>query len=213
MPDLDTLRRWLKRELPAEESREVSKWVIRATDPSVGVALHALSREIEEEAKESHQLDDHPETRPAIALWTRLLDLGKAHWEQPRQGQPIAASLSTGGAHKAPLLHLVGDDTSPGANLELTVVVARRASVTLLATTEQGYIHVLVEPTTLKAGTHPSAATWTLVADEGEVTFWLVSSSDAHMLSWAVPGLSWQSFEQAVEDDTLTWMALRAESD
>ena len=213
MPDVDTLKRWLKRELTPDRSREVSRWVVRSTDPSVGVALRALSREIEEEERNLRQLRVRPETAPAISLWERLLGLGTALWEAPSRQPSLAPALSAGRRLKTPVLMLVGDTAAQGGTVELTVQVPRATSATVLASTESGEVHVLVEPRPMGAGTHQGVAAWTHEEGEGEVTFWLASSASPASLQWAAPGLSWAAFELAANDATLSWSAVRAERD
>ena len=213
MPDLDTLKRWLRRELTPDRSREVSRWVVRSTDPSVGVALRALSKEIKEEERNLRQLRLRPETAPAIGLWERLLGLGTALWEAPSRQSSLAPALATGHRPRTPALKLVGDAAAHGRTIELAVQVPSATSATVLASTESGEIHVLVEPRSMGAGTYQGVAAWMCDEGEGEVTFWLASSTDPASLRWAAPGLSWAAFELAASDATLSWSAVRAAGD
>ena len=49
----ETLRRWVRGQLPPAERREVSRWMLRCTDPELPELLQALTREARDEARDA----------------------------------------------------------------------------------------------------------------------------------------------------------------
>lgn len=74
----DLLRRWVRRELPPNERRAVSRWVVECADPALAPLLSGMLQE-QRDAIADRALASRPGVWQAVVdAWRRLLDAGRA---------------------------------------------------------------------------------------------------------------------------------------
>jgi hypothetical protein len=100
-----TLRAWVRKELPPEERREVTRWMIRCTDPALPLILHGMVRELEESPVDAALAAMGRVWSQIVEGWNQLVDLGFASWSDQAQGQIVVASA---------------DPSAPGSALSVT---------------------------------------------------------------------------------------------
>jgi len=95
-----TLRRWALGTLPSQERRDVSRWLVRCTDPALPALLHGILQDARDEQADAVLRRRGP-------LWTRLADA----WQQLiddstaflSSGQAAIALAEAGGPPPPPL--------------------------------------------------------------------------------------------------------------
>lgn len=76
----DRLRRWVLGQLPPDERREVSRWVVRCTDPDLAPLLAGMLREDAENRADDALGALGRAWRSLVEQWRALLDAGEAGW-------------------------------------------------------------------------------------------------------------------------------------
>lgn len=74
----ELLQRWLRRDLPPVQQREVSRWLVCCTSPELGPLLHGMLQHHRDEVVDSVQVIKFPAFSAVISLWQRLLTQGRA---------------------------------------------------------------------------------------------------------------------------------------
>jgi len=117
----EMLKRWTRGELRGEERREVTRWVVRCTDPQLPVLLQGMIREARYEAA-----DQGLASRGG--LWSRLVEAWGTMLEAGRAG------LTTG---LGPSLVLASDDEEvPAEVLSVRLMPAPEVQLRLSESTE-----------------------------------------------------------------------------
>lgn len=144
--------------------------MLRTGDPALPSVLQGLIREHEDELADAALRHRAPERGFVADLWRQLLDAGRATVHGLRAPE-LAGGAVLGTAQ--PTSGLVFRQLDGEVVIDVVIAGgARTASV--LATTDLGDEHVLLEPSTLEPGTYVDAARWTPEPSEGRVTLWLV---------------------------------------
>lgn len=173
--DIERIRRWVRGTLPPDERREVGRWMLRSSDPSLPNIMQGLIHEHEEELADSALRLRAPGRGFLIDLWAQLLDIGRAVLE-PLGPPGLAGGAVLGTAATTSGLRF----RNAGEDVAIDVVLTGAGYLaSLFATTDLGDEHVLLEPRVMAPGTHMEVARWTPERDEGRVTFWLVLASVA----------------------------------
>lgn len=134
------LRRWVRGELPPEERRAVSRWIVLCTDPRLGPLLQGLAIEAAEERADAALAARGGVWARLSEAWRALLDEGLAY-------------LTTGAAPAVILAEAMEDRPPPELRLiegDGALVVALRTSagsdprlVTLYLSDDEGQISAL----------------------------------------------------------------------
>jgi hypothetical protein len=173
--NIDMLRRWVRNELAPAERREVGRWMLRCPDPALPEVLYGLVREHEEELADLSLRERAPARSFVIDLWRRLLDGGHATIEALRPpavaGGPVLGPAAT--ANGIAFREVQGEVV-----VDLLIAEMDRR-VAVLATSDLGDEHLLLEPAELAAGRYADVARWTPDPAEGRVTLWLVLAATA----------------------------------
>ncbi|MCK6517371.1 hypothetical protein L6R46_20200 [Myxococcota bacterium] len=172
--NLELLRRWVRRELEPGERREVGRWMLRSTDPSLPGVLHGLVRELEEERLDAAITARSPTHAFLVGLWHSLINAGRASIAtlQP----PALAGGAVLGAAAAPTGFGFRD---VGGEIAIDLMLSHHSGVcSVFATTDQAEEHLLLPPTDLQAGIYADVARWTPEDSEGRVTLWLVIATE-----------------------------------
>ena len=167
--DIERLRQWVRGTLPRDERREVGRWMLRSTDPSIPTIIQGLIREHEEEMADAALRRLAPERNFVSEIWARLLESGRATLETV--GPPAFAGgpvLGVATIHSGLQFRRVG-----GEIVVDVVLVEGERRVSLVATTDLGDEHLLLEPTVLQPGAYADVARWTPDPAEGRVAVWL----------------------------------------
>ncbi len=135
-----TLRRWVRGELAPGERREVSRWIVRCTDPNLGPLLHGLAIEATEERADAALSARGGPWRRLVASWRALVDAGLAELSTGAEPSLILADLGVEDA--GPALRLVERDGALFAALRLREELAE-APVTLFLSDDDGRVEVL----------------------------------------------------------------------
>ncbi len=72
------LRAWVRGTLSPEARRDVSRWLVRCTDPRLGQVLRGLVREWRQEQADAAAASVAPALAPILSRWQALLDSGRA---------------------------------------------------------------------------------------------------------------------------------------
>lgn len=135
-----TLRRWVHGELDAAERREVSRWIVRCTDPSLGPLLHGMAIEAAEARADAALASRDGPWRRLVASWRALLDAGLAELTAGAEPALILATLP--GEITTPTLRLAERDGALEALLSLPAAAAELPVVFLLSD-DTGQLQVL----------------------------------------------------------------------
>lgn len=76
----DQLRRWVLGQLPPDERREATRWVVSCADPDLGPLLDGMLREAEEARRDGALAGLGRAWDELVARWRGLLDEGAAGW-------------------------------------------------------------------------------------------------------------------------------------
>ncbi len=74
----DRLRAWVRGELSGEERREVTRWLVRCTDPRLPALLQGMLREQRDEAADAQLAARGPVWSRLTEAWQRLVEAGEA---------------------------------------------------------------------------------------------------------------------------------------
>lgn len=85
------LQRWLRGDLPAQQRREVSRWIVRCTSPELAPLLHGMLQHQRDEAADAATLTRFPSLSSIVTLWHRLLTQGKATLHSGEEALVLAA--------------------------------------------------------------------------------------------------------------------------
>lgn len=168
--DIEQLRQWVRGQLPPERRREVGRWMLRSGDPALPSVLQGLVREHEDELADAALRLRAPERGFVADLWRQLLDAGRATVQGLRAPE-LAGGAVLGTAQ--PTSGLVFRQLDGEVVIDVVIAGGSRTA-SVLATTDLGDEHVLLEPSTLEPGTYVDTARWTPEPSEGRVTLWLV---------------------------------------
>jgi len=175
----DSLRRYIRGQLSPQERRGVTRWIVGCTDPELPILLQGLIREHDEEQADERLRNLHPSASIWIDTWAKLLERGKATWREVSDVPHVPAHgfLKT---TESPDVHFhfrgISDSAEPVVIVDL--FLDQSSLVLVLATTDQGKKHLLVEPGLLPSGTHADITRWQVAGEDGRVTFWLAHLPD-----------------------------------
>ena len=79
----EKLRQWVAGGLSPAERREVTRWVVRCTDPDLPVLLHGMLRESRETAADQALRGVDALWGRLVDAWTTLVEAGRAEWTVP----------------------------------------------------------------------------------------------------------------------------------
>lgn len=116
------LRRWVRGELGPAERREVSRWIVRCTDPNLGPLLHGLAIEAAEARADAALAARGGLWSRLLASWSALLDAGLAELTVGAEPSLILAELPAEATE--PALRLVERGGALVAVLSLPVAIA-----------------------------------------------------------------------------------------
>ncbi len=74
----ERLRAWVRGELAGEERREVTRWLVRCTDPRIPSLLQGMLREQRDEAADARLGSRGPLWSTLTDAWRRLIEAGEA---------------------------------------------------------------------------------------------------------------------------------------
>jgi hypothetical protein len=99
--DEQTLGAWVRGELDAERRREVSRWLVRCTDPAIGDLLHGLVREAEESPLDRALAAMGQRWAALVEAWRALVAADRAVWSDA--AGPAVVIADVGGSLNAAL--------------------------------------------------------------------------------------------------------------
>jgi anti-sigma factor RsiW len=136
----EKLMRWVRGELSGADRREVSRWLVRCTDPRLGPLLAGMVQEARDEAADRALAARGGAWPRLIEAWSQLLELGRAGLSGGLEGGLV---LATDGQQEAPLsLQPDGDQVAA------VVVVPEGAEAALFLTADDGSVEQIWGPTT-----------------------------------------------------------------
>ena len=167
--DIESLRRWVRRELPPDERREVGRWMLRSTDPDLPGILQGLVREHEDELADAAVALRKPSWAVVLELWRTLQQTGQTIVEALRPPDLAGGAVLAPSAQGAALSF-----RRDSGEVVVDLVLQDRARVALFGTTDQPEEFLLMSPTVLEPGPHVDVTRWTPEDADGRVTLWLV---------------------------------------
>ena len=162
----DRLRSWVRGELSGEDRREVTRWLVRCTDPRIPALLQGMLREQRDEVADRQLSARGPVWTRLTEAWQRLLEAGEAFAAPPE-----------------PTLVLASADTDP-LRLE-----EQDGQLRVVGNTDGGALFLTDDTgrSELLAGPGPGPLTAPVPANLGpRPTLWLTAGSE-HDLSRATP--------------------------
>jgi hypothetical protein len=163
------IRAWVRGELDDSERRFVGQWVIRSCDPGLPDLLSALAHEHLEELRDAEAARAHPALAGVIRLWHRLLEMGRATFVPLA---PHTAPAMLGGRREPAGFGFV----ERGGEVEIRFQLESAAIAAVLATTDEGAEHILVEPAHHGQGSWLVPTRWRREEKDGRVRMWLCTA-------------------------------------
>ncbi len=161
----DTLRLWARGALTPAERREVSRWLVRCTDPSLGPLLLGMLQEARDEIADQRLAGLGRTWSALVHAWSVLLEGGRATLVS---GLSPPIVLAVDGEPATPPLMLV--EVAGAARARLTTPSNQETALYL--TSDAGTIERLLTPRLHLPADHP------LPASPGErATLWAVWGS------------------------------------
>lgn len=160
----ETLRRWVRGQLPPAERREVSRWMLRCTDPELPELLQALTREARDEAQDADLIAAGREA--LVRAWRALLAAGQAGLSVGEAPALVLAGVGPGAPPPLLSLRVEGD------RLRLDLHLPEAAEVALWASRDLGPPQALLSPRPLASGPHANRVSIDASADR--LTLWLL---------------------------------------
>lgn len=136
----ETLRRWTRGELDPGERREVSRWIVRCTDPSLGPLLHGMAIEAAEARADAALAARGGLWSRLVASWSALLDAGLAELTTGAEPALILAGLQAEATE--PALRLIEREGAPTVVLSVPAAMADEP-VTFFLSDDAGRVQLL----------------------------------------------------------------------
>jgi hypothetical protein len=137
----DIIRRWMRGDLRGAERRDVTRWVVRCTDPDLAVLLHGLSLEITDEARDAALNARGPFWARLSDAWRSLLDAGRAQATLGLDAGLVLARATDDA--KAATLTLLRDSTGVVATFRPDPARASSRTVVMVVTDDGGTVQRL----------------------------------------------------------------------
>ncbi|MFT5582785.1 MAG: hypothetical protein ACI9VR_000361 [Cognaticolwellia sp.] len=133
-----TLTQWVRGQLPSDERRQVTEWMIRCQDPKLPMLLDGIMQAERDALPDQSLLDLGPAWTQLVVGWQRLLEQGRAVLLDAPAGDFVMASTQ---GEPATVLQLTQRADSPFATLTAPSVGHYR----LMYSSDAGQVRLLAD--------------------------------------------------------------------